>query len=482
LQTHAAVNEIRGTIGNKGIARGIVAVVLRYADQEKVRDGMVLVAPETTPDYISIMAKCAAFVTDYGGITSHAAIVAREMGKPCIIDTKIATQVFKDGDTVEVDADTGIVRVLERAEDIPDPKHYEYLWSNFEVNYLFVSCYLSKIFREADIMLTYDHEKHELKYFLGRKDRRRIEKFATARYQSEELFTAWKGQIEADSTMGEELAEQSEKEKTSSKKLSDAALKECILERVRAFHALGDNYFFAEFFAVGEAEKLAHDNPEKYSGLKQKLDEMSHIKLRARGVLNKFYNYRIMFQPYTMELAKRHDRDDIEWLSYEEIANIVDGKSVPRSSRDSHNWVLAQRHGWKIIEGENAQRILQDFDRHFFTTEGDSLKGVVANKGVYRGTAKVLRTVFSDAVSAEVEKVQKGDILIASTTGPEVMAACERAGAIVTDEGGLTSHAAIVSRELKIPCIVGTKIATKMFKDGDMVEVDANTGVVRILK
>ena len=57
-----------------------------------------------------------------------------------------------------------------------------------------------------------------------------------------------------------------------------------------------------------------------------------------------------------------------------------------------------------------------------------------------------------------------------------------RASAIVTDQGGITSHAAIVSRELKKPCIVGTRVATKTIKDGDLVEVNANHGIVRILK
>ena len=54
--------------------------------------------------------------------------------------------------------------------------------------------------------------------------------------------------------------------------------------------------------------------------------------------------------------------------------------------------------------------------------------------------------------------------------------------AIVTDEGGLTSHAAIISRELKIPCIIGTSNATQILKDGDEVEVDANNGIIKILK
>ena len=57
----------------------------------------------------------------------------------------------------------------------------------------------------------------------------------------------------------------------------------------------------------------------------------------------------------------------------------------------------------------------------------------------------------------------------------------ERAVAFVTDEGGLLSHAAIVAREMKKPCVIGTKFATQVFKDGDMVEVNANTGVVRKL-
>ena len=72
--------------------------------------GDILFAAETTPDFIFAMKKAAAFVTNHGGITSHAAILSRELKKPCIIATKIGTEVFKDGDMVEVDADAGVVR------------------------------------------------------------------------------------------------------------------------------------------------------------------------------------------------------------------------------------------------------------------------------------------------------------------------------------------------------------------------------------
>ena len=63
-----------------------------------------------------------------------------------------------------------------------------------------------------------------------------------------------------------------------------------------------------------------------------------------------------------------------------------------------------------------------------------------------------------------------------------IVGLARKASAIVTNEGGITSHAAILAREYNIPCIVGTKIATQILKDGDMVEVDANSGLVRILK
>ena len=73
-------------------------------------------------------------------------------------------------------------------------------------------------------------------------------------------------------------------------------------------------------------------------------------------------------------------------------------------------------------------------------------------------------------------------MLVAVVTHPDYVPAMQRAVAIVTDEGGITSHAAIVSRELGLPCIVGTEHATKALKDGDFVEVDATSGFVRKLK
>jgi pyruvate,water dikinase len=101
------------------------------------------------------------------------------------------------------------------------------------------------------------------------------------------------------------------------------------------------------------------------------------------------------------------------------------------------------------------------------------LKGLPASPGVYAGRAKVAMTADEAA-----RLVKKGDILVAKMTNPDWVPYMRYAGAIVTDEGGATCHAAIVSRELGIPCIVGTGNATKVLKTGEEYTVDANVGVV----
>jgi pyruvate,water dikinase len=105
----------------------------------------------------------------------------------------------------------------------------------------------------------------------------------------------------------------------------------------------------------------------------------------------------------------------------------------------------------------------------------EEVRGVCAYPGKVRGKVKLLYD------AREMNKIEPGDILVCEATNPDLVIAMGRAGAIVTNEGGITSHAAIVSREMKIPCVIGTKIATKIFKDGDLVEVDAETGIVKKL-
>ncbi|MCL5774922.1 MAG: PEP-utilizing enzyme [Patescibacteria group bacterium] len=106
---------------------------------------------------------------------------------------------------------------------------------------------------------------------------------------------------------------------------------------------------------------------------------------------------------------------------------------------------------------------------------GSIIKGIIGSAGYTKGTVKILYT------NKDLNKVKPGDVMVTTMTRQDFITAIRKAKALVTDEGSVTAHAAIIARELGIPCIVATKIATKVLKDGDLVEVDANQGIVKKL-
>ena len=214
---------------------------------------------------------------------------------------------------------------------------------------------------------------------------------------------------------------------------------------------------------------------------REKLATVGNIKYEARAILNKFYNYSSIFSPYVEEVKRRCGRDDLEWLGFETIVAVLESKPVPPSTLEKENWMVTRHNGWQVVSSERAQRIISDFNQFLSQGTREEIKGMAANKGQCIGRVKIIRTTFSDNVTKEIAKVESGDVLVAATTGPELLPAIKLAGAIVTDEGGITSHAAIVSREFNIPCIIGTKVATQILRDGDLVEVDADKGTVRIV-
>ncbi len=103
------------------------------------------------------------------------------------------------------------------------------------------------------------------------------------------------------------------------------------------------------------------------------------------------------------------------------------------------------------------------------------VKGMTAYPGIVIGKVRIIRR------KDEIDQMKKGEILISPMTTPDVFIAIKKASAIVTDEGGQLCHAAIISRELKIPCIVGTKTASETFTDGDLIEVDADKGIIKMI-
>jgi len=130
----------------------------------------------------------------------------------------------------------------------------------------------------------------------------------------------------------------------------------------------------------------------------------------------------------------------------------------------------------RVLSGVKAKQFLKQNYKSEVVKNSKELKGQVACVGMARGKVKIVNT------PSDMVKMKQGDILVSIATTPDIVSAMRKAGAIVTNTGGITSHAAIVSRELNVPCVIGTKFATQVFKDGDMVDVDANKGIVRRIK
>jgi phosphohistidine swiveling domain-containing protein len=179
------------------------------------------------------------------------------------------------------------------------------------------------------------------------------------------------------------------------------------------------------------------------------------------------------------EVAKRIGLSygELVWLSSVEIIDALLNHRVVTDFSFMHR---RERHTMLLFNGR--PQILDDSDwlvlpqptaeAYQMTEEG--LPGMVAFPGIAIGRARIMRS------QADVQKVEKGDILIASMTTPDYVAAMERASAFVTDEGGLACHAALISRDLRVPCLIATKHATKCIPDGSLIEVNTFDGVVRI--
>lgn len=181
------------------------------------------------------------------------------------------------------------------------------------------------------------------------------------------------------------------------------------------------------------------------------------------------------------EVAKRkgYTVDELRYASAAEVQATMNGAGPSvqalRERRENCVFVMTQE-GLFIESGKAAQKVRDLMLGERKVESVDDVRGLSACLGRTIGTVKVVKSV------KEMNKVKEGDILVAVMTRPDYVPAMRLAAAIVTNEGGITSHAAIVSRELGIPCIIGTKIATEVFQDGDLIEVNANHGWVRKIK
>jgi phosphohistidine swiveling domain-containing protein len=167
--------------------------------------------------------------------------------------------------------------------------------------------------------------------------------------------------------------------------------------------------------------------------------------------------------------------DELEASTYPELLRLLDtGERIDYQARKA-GFVEYFNEGKRIdyFQGDEAQKLFRRYSRFDIDAGIKEFKGTVVSRGNAKGPARILHT------PKDMDHFSKGDVLVAAMTSPDFILAMRKASAIVTDEGGMTCHAAIVSRELGIPCIVATRIATRVIRDGEHIEVDAERGIVR---
>lgn len=198
--------------------------------------------------------------------------------------------------------------------------------------------------------------------------------------------------------------------------------------------------------------------------------------------LRKESQVKMMYANYLLvkEVGRRINvkASDLEWFTNDEIVRFLRGNKFRPGDLKERKIAIGyeiDKNNIKLFKGSKAIKLKNDtLKEEKYDTK--IIKGKTAQAGFVKGRVKVCK----GAVEV-LKKIKKGDILVCGMTTPEYVPAMKKAKAIITDEGGITCHAAIISREIKTPCIVGAQIATEVLKDGDRVEVDANQGIIKIL-
>lgn len=540
---------IRGVAGNGGVVKGRVRKLhaREFNDKDKLESlskdkDFILVVSMTSPELVPYFEHALAFVTDEGGITCHAAIIARELGKPCIIGTKVATQILNDGDLVEVDADNGVVRILKsnsKAEEILATKwHHLGKWIEpalaAEVWLEYASVAQQFFAQKLDGKILYLNGD----FFLSQHD---SDIFQNESYEAAKNHT--KAFFETIYATVKDVA---------AKLVDEVAMTDSVSGFLEKYKELTGVWMPLNNIAAGIEKYVQEVNPAAF-GLAvgyvdekpwtlQQIDEMKSLSLSDEvAIKNHVEKYQWLgthhfnINELTVEgLHERIKQEETKTSADKDVSQVLDeetaylvwllnviGYARFRAAETSgyttfhfkkHLEALAQKHGLTyedIVEHTMAEIASDSITKQTARTRKehtgfyfDGDEHILSKEDVVKCLAALIKTESNDTTQvkglcAQVGKAtgkvkivtrqdqmdgfEEGMVLVAYETTPDIIFAMQKCSAIVTDFGGLTSHAAIVARELKKPCIVGTKNATKVFKDGDMVEVDADAGVVRIV-
>jgi phosphohistidine swiveling domain-containing protein len=201
-----------------------------------------------------------------------------------------------------------------------------------------------------------------------------------------------------------------------------------------------------------------------------------------------FFGAEYKFLNIFIEVAKRLE---LPLQEYMDSYQIIDTQNFLKFNRKLSQgeinkrckiFVFLQLAGKKYFySGDKASQV----EKQAFPVSDNSkreVRGVTANAGVVTGRARIILPKNFSHLQEAMKEFKAGEILITTMTQPNLLVIMRKSVAIITNQGGITSHAAVLSRELGVPCVVGTLIATEVFKTGDLIKVDADKGVITLIK
>ncbi|MFH1770617.1 MAG: PEP-utilizing enzyme [archaeon] len=607
---YESIREVKGEIANLGKVRGKAFVFYWNDDINKkiheIPKNAIIVAPQTHPTYMPAIRKCKGLAVDEGGITGHASIVSRELNKPCVIGLHHITKVVKTGDLIEIDGDTGVVRVLEKKKE---KKTWQLMSEGPRLSHFFMSIIWSEVFKgKYHAKYTRGYQTPDFVWFSSSDEGlhaeyrtkewiKKAEDIGLKNFLDEEYFHEYIKEID------KWISKANEIELSFSREYSKEELKELVPDMLEIYKQLIGSIFsnWPEYTnglseklkkkvkSVELFEKLTH--PETMSNFT--LEELDFLELviRIKTFTDKVDNKSIKKYPFIKYLLREHykkywllsasDRTN-PWTKEELLVRInefLKSNKDPRERRnklitkygqildekreilseqnfDRETKIIASRiatighyrfkasFAWRrlgyffvtvfkrfaekenvsfeemssltvqelldYLKGKNIHKLVPELKRraeaelyyvenhkpHFFfgkeaiekknkiigkqNYDLKIIKGEVGSKGYAKGRAFVF--TWNDSIEEKLPKMPKDSILVVPQTHPALLPIIRNANAIVTDEGGITGHAAIVARELGKPCVIGTHIGTKVIKQNDLIEVNANKGIVKILE
>lgn len=226
-------------------------------------------------------------------------------------------------------------------------------------------------------------------------------------------------------------------------------------------------------------EKVLKDYKNTFNLVKKSNEMGNLINLARQFLFLQTHKMEVLYLahyyalPFLKEIGDRFriSVDELIYLTGDEIIRLLKGTihldKVELNKRMKSVSIIKERNKITLFSGDKIRKIIQK------TTKAVMVRGTVASRGKAIGKAKLLFEV------EDMKKIKKGDIIVSPMTRPHFVPVMKKSAGIITDFGGMLCHAALISREFNIPCIVGTEKATKVFKDNDLIELNAYEGVAR---